>query len=236
MVEHGGLRHLAPEEADAEPVLYVDGRVEDHEAAPVGIGERSENLGVIVPGDQLAVGNGVGRVGPPADIAERFVGRDGGGLGRPDIQVERGEALFARRFLDRERQQAREPVPAGPGGDEMGRGRGREALGLVVARRPDELGGARDRAAIPADEQLAFGHQEHAGPVAFEHLARRRGEPAEAAAFEDRRIGCVAEIGEVAGGKALDPLDRDDRRLFVHGRHSRNREISASPLRWLFSG
>ena len=118
----------------------------------------------------------------------------------------------------------------------MGGRRGREALGLVVARRSDELGRTRDRAAEPADKQLALGHQQHAAPVPLHDPARGRGEPAEAAALEDRGLGRIAEVGEVAPGEAFDPFDRDIGRLPVHGRHWRNREISASPLRWLFSG
>ena len=65
-------------------------------------------------------------------------------------------------------------------------------------------------------------------------MARRRGEPAEAAARLDRGIGGIAEIFEIGAGKGLELLDGGRRRFgFGHGRHrSRTPEDLGYVLAW----
>ena len=72
-----------------------------------------------------------------------------------------------------------------------------------------ELRRAGDDPVEPADDEPPLGHQQHALPVILQHLARRRLEPAEAAALDDRRLGRLAEIVEIGAGALRQPLDRD---------------------------
>jgi hypothetical protein len=106
-------------------------------------------------------------------------------------------------------------MAARPRRDEVRRQRRGRALRFVVARRAHELRRAGDGAVEPADEQLALRHEQHALPVALEIRARGRLEPTEPAAGEDRRLGRVAQVGEVAALELVEALDGDAR--CVHG-------------------
>src|SRR5205823_3703953 len=101
---------------------------------------------------------------------------------------------------------------------------------------------AGDDAVQAADDKTPLGHQEHALPVIFQHLAGRRREPAKPAALDDRALGRLAQIVEIAAGILREAADRDppgrsaDAAALAHGRHSRKLAISRSPAIWLFSG
>src|SRR3546814_6680708 len=60
------------------------------------------------------------------------------------------------------------------------------------------------------DEELPLGHQEDALPVRLHGLALRRGQPAEAAALHDRRLGRIAEVMQVRAVEAGQALHRDE--------------------------
>ena len=113
---------------------------------------------------------------------------------------------------------------------------GGKGLRLVVTRRRNELNRAAHGAVEPGDEELALGHQQHAVPVILQHLARRRLDPAEAAAVLDRGDRGLAQIFQIAAVEGLDPLDRGGGRIGAHGRQRRKLAISRKPVAWLFSG
>ena len=114
----------------------------------------------------------------------------------------------------------------------MGGERGCESARLLVRRRLDELRRAGDGAVQAGDEKLALGDHEHAAPIGLETVARRRLEPAEAAAVEDRGLGGVAQVFEIGAAKFGDAFDGGR----GHGVQRRKLAISLSPAAWLFSG
>ena len=113
-------------------------------------------------------------------------------------------------------------------------------MGLVVLRRPLELGRAGDGVVDAGNEKLALGDQQHAFPVGLHDMARRRLEPTETAAVQNRRLGGIAEVVEVAGvelGQALDVGSWFELAGFGHqGLHFRKFASRCSPAFWLFSG
>src|SRR6185437_1663961 len=127
---------------------------------------------------------------------------------------------------------------ARPGRDKGGGQRAGEGLGLVVARRAGKLHRSRDDLVEPPDDEPLLRDQQHAFPVGFENVARRRLEPAEPAAFADRALGRVAQIVEIGAGVFGQQLDPDIALgdPLAHGRHPRKLAIRRSPAAWLFSG
>src|SRR3546814_8697157 len=86
-----------------------------------------------------------------------------------------------------------------------------ESRGVVVARRFLDLTGAGDDDVEAGQEQHPLGDQQDALPKRFEGMARRRLQPAEAAAVDDRGLGGVAQVVQVVGVQALGSLDRRHR-------------------------
>ena len=72
VVEDGGARHLAADEANAGAVLQIDRRIEDHGARRLLV----EELVVVMAGDDPALDPRVDRMGAPAPIAEALVEAD----------------------------------------------------------------------------------------------------------------------------------------------------------------
>src|SRR5271165_6997932 len=175
----------------------------------------------------------------PADVAQTLIQPDRCALRVAQIEVEDGESDLLGETLDLYHDLAAETAAARPGCHEgAGQGSGK-GLCLVVARRPAELCRAGDHAIEAAGDEPALGDEQHAFPIALQHLPRWRLEPAEPAAFGDRALGRLAEIVEIGAGIAGHPLDRDRRTgnsPIAHGRHRKKFPISRSPAAWLFSG
>ena len=178
-------------------------------------------------------------VGAPAAIAEALIEPDRRQLGVAQVEIENRQPQFPREPLDLAHDGPAQTVAARPGRHERaGHGAGK-SLRLVVARGAAQLRRAGDDPVEAADHQPALGDQQHALPIIFEDLTRRRLEPAEPATLGNGALGRLAEIVEIVAGIAGKPLDRDRRRGVrpaAHGRHRRKLPISRSPACWLFSG
>ena len=184
-----------------------------------------------MPGYELALDQGVEGVGAPAPVAQRLVKMDRRPLGVAQVEIEDQEAELAGQLLDLADDAAADPVAARPGRDKgAGHGAGHR-LRLIVARRARQLGRAADHAVEPADDEASLRDQEHALPVIFQHLARRRLEPAETAALDDGALGRLAKIVEIGAGISGQALDFDlaEHLRFAHGRHRKKLAIRRSP-------
>ena len=234
VVEDGGARHLAADKAHAFAVFKVDRRIKDHGGRPV-----VEQLVVVMARNDAVFDPRIDRMGAPAPIAEAFIQPDRRLLGIAQIEVQHGKPQFAGEPFDFQHDVAAETMAARP---RRHKGAGQcpgKGLGLVVARRAAQLRRPGDDAVEAADHHPTLRDQQHALPIVFENLARRRLEPAKPAALDNRTLGRLAQIIEIGARILGQPFDIDpgpDILPVAHGFHRRKLPISCNPAAWLFSG
>ena len=79
---------------------------------------------------------------------------------------------------------------------------------LLLRRRRNQLNRAADDAVEPADQKRTLRHQHDAAPIALEILRRRRAQPTEPGAVEDRFRRRIAKLAERALAQLGNFLDR----------------------------
>ena len=142
-------------------------------------------------------------MGAPAAIAQALIERDCRALGVAQVEIEHGEPQFAgepTRSPGRCRARGRRPRAQGA----------TKALVSVPANAcASLLRGARLSCAEPAmmpsrrpTTSRRSGTSSTPSPIIFQHLARRRLQPAKPAALGDGALGRLAEIVEISAGKS----------------------------------
>src|SRR5580658_7524750 len=156
-----------------------------------------EQLVVVVTRHDPAFDLRVDRVGAPAAIPQTLIEADRSLLRVAQIEVEDGQPQFPAEPLNLQHDAAAEAVAAGPRRHERARQGTGEGLRFVVARGAAELRRAGHDPLQAADDEPALRYQQHALPIIFQDLTRRRLQPAESPTLGDSALGRLAKILEI---------------------------------------